>query len=59
MLLKQEFYKYKIIYDKSDAKHSNKDYIGKAWADIAKAGHTPASELGQLTGYKSFAQVYL
>ena len=36
MLLKQEFYKYKFIYDKSDAKHSNKDYIGKAWADIAK-----------------------
>ena len=27
--------------------------------DLAKAGHTPASELGQLTGYKSFAQVYL
>ena len=36
VLLKQEFYKYKFIYDKSDAKHSNKDYIGKAWADIAK-----------------------
>ena len=36
MLLKQEFYKNKFIYDKSDAKHSNKDYIGKEWADIAK-----------------------
>ncbi|KAK3770442.1 hypothetical protein RRG08_012183 [Elysia crispata] len=32
----EEVYKYKFIYDKSDAKHSNKDYIGKAWADIAK-----------------------
>ena len=36
VLLKQEFYKYKFIYVKSDAKHSNKDYIGNAWADIAK-----------------------
>ena len=32
----EKVYKYKFIYDKSDAKHSNKDYIGKAWADIAK-----------------------
>ncbi|KAK3724260.1 hypothetical protein RRG08_043260 [Elysia crispata] len=32
----EEVYKYKFIYEKSDAKHSNKDYIGKAWADIAK-----------------------
>ena len=36
MLLKQEFYKYKFIYDKGNDKHSNKDYIGEAWADIAK-----------------------
>ena len=32
----EKVYKYKFIYHKSDAKHSNKDYIGKAWADIAK-----------------------
>ena len=40
------------------ANSANADIFQEA-AKPYKAGHTPASELGQLTGYKSFAQVYL